>query len=177
MKCPFCGNDDTRVIDSRSSEDGLSIRRRRVCEACEKRFTTYEKVETMPVIVIKKDGSRQEFDRNKLVERILLACRKRRVSMQDIERLADEIENYAYQLPQKEISTNEIGELVLRGLWEIDQVAYVRFASVYRDFDNLETFTKALKELTERNEKTLRQEQAEEDSTIEDEGAHGNSIH
>ena len=159
MKCPFCGNEDTRVIDSRSSEDGLSIRRRRVCEVCEKRFTTYEKVETMPVIVIKKDGSRQEFDRQKLVERILLACRKRRVSMQDIDRLADEIESYAYQQPQKEISTTQIGELVLRGLWDIDQVAYVRFASVYQDFDSLETFTKALKELTERDQE---KNQAEE---------------
>ena len=159
MKCPFCGNEDTRVIDSRSSEDGLSIRRRRVCEVCEKRFTTYEKVETMPVIVIKKDGSRQEFDRQKLVERILLACRKRRVSMQDIETLADEIENVASQQPQKEISTKEIGELVLRGLWDIDQVAYVRFASVYRDFDSLETFTKALKELTDLDQETKKEEE------------------
>ncbi|MBQ4188305.1 MAG: transcriptional repressor NrdR [Firmicutes bacterium] len=150
MKCPYCGAEDTRVIDSRSSEDGLSIRRRRVCEKCGKRFTTYEKIETMPIIVIKKDGSRQEFDRQKLIERILRACQKRKVSMESINRLADEIEGKAINSPQKEISTTEIGELVLLGLWKIDEVAYVRFASVYRDFDSLETFIAALNELKEK---------------------------
>ena len=150
MKCPYCGAEDTRVIDSRSSEDGLSIRRRRVCEKCGKRFTTYEKIETMPIIVIKKDGSRQEFDRQKLIERILRACQKRKVSMESINRLADEIEGKAINSPQKEISTTEIGELVLLGLWKIDEVEYVRFASVYRDFDSLETFIAALNELKEK---------------------------
>ena len=150
MKCLYCGNENTRVIDSRTSEDGLSIRRRRLCENCGKRFTTYEKFETVSLIVVKKDGSRQEFNRQKLVERILRACQKRKVSMASINHLADEIEYAALNAPNREISTKEIGEKVLMGLWEIDQVAYVRFASVYRDFDSLETFLEALNELREK---------------------------
>ncbi len=140
MKCPFCGYDDTRVIDSRPSEDGSTIRRRRNCEKCQKRFTTYEKVETMPLIVIKKDGSRQTFDREKLIERILRACHKRKVSITEIEKLADEIENAALSSMNKEISTSEIGEKVLMGLWKMDEVAYIRFASVYREFADLDSF-------------------------------------
>ncbi len=144
MKCPFCGHDDTRVIDSRPSEDGSTIRRRRNCEKCQKRFTTYEKVETMPLIVIKKDGSRQTFDREKLIERILRACHKRKVSITEIEKLADEIENAALSSMNKEISTSEIGEKVLMGLWKMDEVAYIRFASVYREFADLDSFLEDL---------------------------------
>jgi len=144
MKCPFCGHDDTRVIDSRPSEDGSTIRRRRNCENCQKRFTTYEKVETMPLIVIKKDGSRQTFDREKLLERILRACHKRKVSITEIEKLADEIENAALSSMNKEISTSEIGEKVLMGLWKMDEVAYIRFASVYREFADLDSFLEDL---------------------------------
>ncbi len=144
MKCPFCGYDDTRVIDSRPSEDGSTIRRRRNCENCQKRFTTYEKVETMPLIVIKKDGSRQTFDREKLIERILRACHKRKVSITEIEKLADEIENAALSSMNKEISTSEIGEKVLMGLWKMDEVAYIRFASVYREFADLDSFLEDL---------------------------------
>ncbi len=144
MKCPFCGHDDTRVIDSRPSEDGSTIRRRRNCEKCQKRVTTYEKVETMPLIVIKKDGSRQTFDREKLIERILRACHKRKVSITEIEKLADEIENAALSSMNKEISTSEIGEKVLMGLWKMDEVAYIRFASVYREFADLDSFLEDL---------------------------------
>ena len=144
MKCPFCGHDDTRVIDSSPSEDGSTIRRRRNCENCQKRFTTYEKVETMPLIVIKKDGSRQTFDREKLIERILRACHKRKVSITEIEKLADEIENAALSSMNKEISTSEIGEKVLMGLWKMDEVAYIRFASVYREFADLDSFLEDL---------------------------------
>lgn len=147
MKCLYCGNEDTRVIDSRAAEDGLSIRRRRVCENCGKRFTTYEKIESVPLVVIKKDGSRQPYDRQKLIERILRACQKRKVSMANIYSLADEIEYAILNTPHRELSTTEIGERVLHGLWSMDEVAYVRFASVYRDFDSLETFIAALKEM------------------------------
>ncbi|MBQ7057948.1 MAG: transcriptional repressor NrdR [Firmicutes bacterium] len=152
MKCPFCSFEDTRVIDSRPSEDGISIRRRRLCENCGKRFTTYEKVESMPIMVVKKDGSRQEFDRQKLIERILRSCHKRKVSLDSIEELADSIETAAVNEYDREIPTEAIGDRVLRGLWDIDQVAYVRFASIYRDFDNLETFMNALDDLHKQGE-------------------------
>jgi len=152
MKCPFCKSEDTRVIDSRASEDGFSIRRRRLCESCSKRFTTYEKIETMPIMVIKRDGSRQEFDKKKLIERILRACQKRKVSLDGIEKLADEIENAALNEYHREIPTTEIGDRVLRGLWKMDQVAYIRFASVYQDFDSLETFMQALNEVSGRRD-------------------------
>ena len=152
MKCPFCSFEDTRVIDSRPSEDGISIRRRRLCENCGKRFTTYEKVESMPIMVVKKDGTRQEFDRQKLIERILRSCHKRKVSLDSIEELADSIETAAVNLYDREIPTQEIGERVLQGLWNIDQVAYVRFSSIYRDFDSLETFMNALDDLHKQSE-------------------------
>lgn len=147
MKCPFCSNQDTRVIDSRPSEDGSTIRRRRLCEQCQRRFTTYEKVETMPLIVIKKDETRETFDREKLVERILRACHKRPVSAADIEKLADEIENHAHNKFDKEITTQEIGEMVMEGLRALDEVAYVRFASVYRQFTDIDTFLEELKRI------------------------------
>ncbi len=147
MKCPFCQSPDTRVIDSRPSEDGSTIRRRRLCEVCQKRFTTYEKVETVPLIVIKKDETREEFDREKLVERILRACHKRPVSINDIERLVDNIENKALNSFDKEISSREIGEMVMDGLRDLDEVAYVRFASVYRQFTDIDTFMAELEKI------------------------------
>ena len=147
MKCPFCGNIDTRVIDSRPSEDGSTIRRRRLCEECQKRFTTYEKVETVPLIVIKRDETREEFDREKLVERILRACHKRPVSINDIEGLVDNIENRALNNFNKEISSREIGEMVMEGLRELDEVSYVRFASVYRKFTDIDTFMEELEKI------------------------------
>lgn len=147
MKCPFCSNMDTRVIDSRPSEDGTTIRRRRLCEECQKRFTTYEKVETLPLIVIKRDETREEFDREKLVERILRACHKRPVSIVEVEALVDEIENKALNNFNKEISSREIGEMVMDGLRELDEVAYVRFASVYRQFTDIDTFMEELEKI------------------------------
>jgi transcriptional repressor NrdR len=151
MKCPYCGNADTRVIDTRPSEDGSTIRRRRLCEQCQRRFTTYEKVETMPLVVIKKDQTRETFDREKLIERILRACHKRPVSMTDIEHLADEIENRALNSFDKEITTKEIGEMVMEGLRALDEVAYVRFASVYRQFTDIDTFLEEIKKIKKDN--------------------------
>ena len=147
MKCPYCANPDTRVIDSRPSEDGSTIRRRRLCEQCQKRFTTYEKVETMPLVVIKKDQTRETFDREKLVERILRACHKRPVSVSDIEKLADEVETHALNSFDKEITSREIGEMVMEGLRKLDEVAYVRFASVYRQFTDIDTFRQELRKI------------------------------
>ena len=149
MKCPYCTNPDTRVIDSRPSEDGSTIRRRRLCENCQKRFTTYEKVETMPLFVIKKDQTRETFDREKLVERILRACHKRPVSVADIEHLADEIENKALNSFDKEITTKEIGEMVMERLKPIDEVAYIRFASVYRRFQDVNSFMREITKFLE----------------------------
>ncbi len=145
MRCPYCGNEDTKVIDSRPSEDRAEIRRRRVCEKCERRFTTYERIETVPLMVIKKDNAREVFDRDKLIRNIMRACHKRPVTSADIEQIADEIENLARSSYDKEIRTTEIGELVLQQLQNLDEVAYVRFASVYRDFTDVDSF---LKELT-----------------------------
>lgn len=157
MKCPFCGSVNIKVVDSRTSDEGVSIRRRRFCEDCEKRFTTYEKVENMPIMVVKKDGSRQVFDKRKLIERILRACEKRKVSLDAIENLADEIETTALNSYHREIPTREIGDRVLMGLWKIDQVAYVRFASVYKDFDSLETFLQEIRQLSHQKKKEGKQ--------------------
>ena len=150
MRCPYCGNEDTRVIDSRPSEDRSEIRRRRVCEACEKRFTTYERLETVPLMVIKKDNTRELFNRDKLVDNIMRACHKRPVPQAEIQKLADGIENLVRSSYDKEITTREIGEDVLRGLKEIDQVAYVRFASVYHDFSDINSFLEELQKLKEK---------------------------
>lgn len=149
MKCPYCSNLDTKVIDSRPAEDGSTIRRRRLCEQCNHRFTTYEKVETMPLIVIKKDQTRELFDREKLVERILRACHKRPVTVAEVEHLVDEIENRAHNSFDKEISSQEIGEMVMDGLRDLDEVAYVRFASVYRQFTDIDTFMDELQKIKE----------------------------
>ncbi len=139
MKCPYCGADDTKVIDSRPAEDNNAIRRRRQCEKCNKRYTTYEKVESIPIIVIKKDNIREQYDRSKIEKGIISSCNKRPVSY--------EHENEIFSMEEKEISSNTIGELVMEKLKDLDQVAYVRFASVYREFKDVNTFKKELNKL------------------------------
>jgi len=147
MKCPYCGNLDSRVIDSRLTEDSESIRRRRECERCFKRFTTYERIETQPIIVIKKDGTSQPFDRNKIFNGLIRACVKRNISTQTLEKIVNEVETEIKNNPSKEISSKEIGDLVLKYLKNLDKVAYVRFASVYKQFDDVKEFSKELEEL------------------------------
>ena len=140
MKCPYCGDQDSKVIDSRHSEDGASIRRRRECLACQKRFTTYETVESLPIIVVKKDGSRQSFDRTKILNGMVRACEKRPVSIAEMEAAVTDIEQVMQNSLEREISSSEIGELVMEKLKMLDEVAYVRFASVYREFKDVNTF-------------------------------------
>ena len=147
MKCPFCNHENTRVIDSRPAEDQNSIRRRRVCDECQKRFTTYEKIETIPLIVIKKDDNRETYDRAKIEAGVLRACHKRPVSAQQITNLVDEVENEIFAMEDKEIASQVIGELVMNGLKKLDAVAYVRFASVYREFKDINTFMDELKKV------------------------------
>ncbi len=149
MKCPFCGNIDSKVIDSRITEDNESIRRRRECEKCAKRFTTYERLETQPIMVIKKDGTRQPYDRNKILVGLIRACIKRNIEIKLLEKIADDIELEIRNSTSLEITTNGIGDLVLRRLKNLDKVAYIRFASVYRHFDDIEEFTKELAVLQE----------------------------
>lgn len=149
MKCPFCGFDEDRVIDSRPTEENTSIRRRRECLKCMKRFTTYEKVENVPLMVIKKDKSRQAFDRQKLMNGLLRACEKRPVSIEQLEKLVDEIETQILNTLKREITTKEIGEMAMAKLKELDEVAYVRFASVYRQFRDINTFMEELHKLLE----------------------------
>ena len=145
MKCPFCSHDNTRVIDSRPAEDNNSIRRRRVCDECGKRFTTYEKIETIPLIIIKKDNNREAYDRAKIEAGVLRACHKRPVSAQQITTLVDEVENEIFNREEREIPSGTIGELVMNKLKDLDAVAYVRFASVYREFKDVNTFMDELK--------------------------------
>ncbi|MDO4490112.1 MAG: transcriptional regulator NrdR [Lachnospiraceae bacterium] len=145
MKCPFCNQDNTRVVDSRPVEECNAIRRRRMCDSCGKRFTTYEKVEMIPVVVIKKDENREQFERSKIQAGILRACHKRPVSLQEITEVVDQIENEVYTREEKEISSTEIGEMVMSRLKDLDPVAYVRFASVYREFKDVNTFMDELK--------------------------------
>ena len=140
MKCPYCNEADTKVIDSRPADDNSSIRRRRQCERCGKRFTTYEKLETMPLMVIKKDNSREAYDRSKIEAGIIQSCHKRPVSTQQINSVIDEIENRIFNMEEKEVPTSAIGELVMDKLKDLDEVAYVRFASVYREFKDVNTF-------------------------------------
>ena len=147
MKCPYCENEDSKVIDSRHTEDGKAIRRRRECEECGRRFTTYEKVEEMILMVIKKDGSRQAFDRNKLLNGIIRACEKRPVSIADMEKIVDDIERGLNNMMEKEIDSNFIGELVMERLKDLDEVSYVRFASVYRQFTDVNTFVQEVERL------------------------------
>ena len=145
MKCPFCSHENTRVIDSRPAEDNNSIRRRRVCDECGKRFTTYEKIETIPLIIIKKDNNRESYDRSKLEAGVLRACHKRPVSAEDINVLVDEVEAEIFNLDNREIPSQTVGELVMNKLKDLDAVAYVRFASVYREFKDVNTFMDELK--------------------------------
>ena len=147
MKCPFCGHDNTRVIDSRPADENNSIRRRRVCDECSRRFTTYEKVETIPLIVIKKDDNRETYDRAKIEAGVLRACHKRPVSANQITRIVDDVETEIFNRGEKEISSRVIGELVMDRLKSLDAVAYVRFASVYREFKDINTFMDELKKV------------------------------
>ena len=140
MKCPFCSAADTKVIDSRPADDNASIRRRRQCIKCGKRFTTYEKLETMPLMVIKKDNTREPYDRSKIESGIIRSCHKRPVSSEQIENVVNEIENRIFSMEEKEIPTSYIGEMLMDKLKDLDEVAYVRFASVYREFKDVNTF-------------------------------------
>lgn len=150
MKCPYCGNQDTRVIDSRPAEDGTSIRRRRSCDACSKRFTTYEKIETIPLIVIKKDNNREQYKREKIEKGVLRACYKRPVSAGDIQKAIDDIETRIFNREEKEIASTQIGEIVMDRLQSLDEVAYVRFASVYREFKDVGTFMEEVKKILDK---------------------------
>ena len=147
MKCPYCGEIDSKVIDSRPADDGERIRRRRECLVCQKRFTTYEIVETVPLMVVKKDKSREAFNRQKLLNGMMRACEKRPVSLAELERIADEIEQELQNSMEREIRTEDVGEKVMDRLRKVDQVAYVRFASVYRQFKDLDTFMAELNKL------------------------------
>ena len=147
LRCPFCGFFDTKVLDSRSAEDGNYIRRRRECSECLKRFTTYEKIEDVPMVVIKKDGSRQVFDSNKILNGLIKSCEKRPVPLKELERLTTEIERELRNDMEREISSTQIGELVMDKLKSVDEVAYVRFASVYREFKDISTFIEEIESL------------------------------
>ena len=151
MKCPFCGYEESKVIDSRPTDEGERIRRRRECLKCAKRFTTYEMIESLPIIVIKKDGSRETFDRQKLLTGMLRACEKRPVSIETLDHAITDIETVIQNSLDREVSSDKIGELVMEKLKDIDEVAYVRFASVYREFKDLSTFMDELKKLTDKS--------------------------
>ncbi len=154
MNCPFCGHRETKVVDSRTTEAGDAIRRRRECLACSKRFTTYERVEEMPLTVIKKDGTREPFDRNKILQGLSRATVKREVPLEVLENLVNEVESELRNEFKYEVPSNEIGEMVLKKLLPIDKVAYIRFASVYREFKDLEEFTKELEKLQKKKAKS-----------------------
>ena len=149
MKCPYCGFLESKVIDSRSADEGSSIRRRRECLGCQRRFTTYEIMERLPLVVVKRDGSRQTFDKNKLVNSMLKSCEKRSVELEQLEDIATDIEQNLQSALEREIPTSEIGEMVMARLKELDEVAYVRFASVYRQFKDINTFMEELTKLLE----------------------------
>ena len=149
MRCPFCNQENTRVVDSRPVEDTNSIRRRRLCDACGRRFTTYEKVETIPLTVIKKDQTREQYDRNKIQDGVLRACYKRPVPMEKVEEMINSIEATIFNIEDREIGSTRIGEIVMEHLRDLDAVAYVRFASVYREFKDVNTFMDELKKFME----------------------------
>ena len=151
MKCSYCGCLESKVVDSRQSDDGTKIRRRRECLACGARFTTYEEIETVPLMVVKRDKSREPFDKNKLLNSLLRACAKRPVSIETLEHLVMEIEAYFANRMVKEANSTDIGDLVMQKLKEVDQVAYVRFASVYREFQDIDSFLGELNKLKEKN--------------------------
>ena len=150
MKCPYCGHPESKVIDSRPADENASIRRRRECLSCAKRFTTYEKVETIPLIVIKKDNTREQYDRSKIEGGVLRACHKRPISVNQINQLVDEVETEIFNREEKEIPSSLIGELVMDKLKDLEAVAYVRFASVYREFKDVNTFMSELKKMLDK---------------------------
>ncbi len=150
MKCPFCGDQESKVVDSRHSEDGLSIRRRRECLACQRRFTTYEIVESLPIIVVKRDGSRQGFDRNKIINSMVRAFDKRQVTTEQLDRIATEIEQTIQNTLDREVSTDKIGEMVMERIKPLDEVAYIRFASVYRRFQDVRSFVHEIEQFLEK---------------------------
>ena len=147
MKCPFCNNEDTKVIDSRSQDENTTIRRRRFCEKCGKRFTTYERIDTIPMTVIKNNGTRETFDKNKLMSGIMKSCNKRSITVAQIQSIVDDIENAVMSSMDKEVESKNIGNMVMERLKSIDEVAYVRFASVYRQFKDINTFMDELKKM------------------------------
>ncbi|MGO5065898.1 transcriptional regulator NrdR [Clostridium sp. LCP25S3_F8] len=151
MKCPYCAYAESKVVDSRSTEDGSSIRRRRECLKCNRRYTTYEKIETTPILVIKKNMSREYFDRNKMVNGLMKACQKRPVSRKQIEQIADEVERHISNEMLTEVNTDKIGQIIMKNLKKIDEVSYVRFASVYRQFKDINTFMEEIKNLMDKN--------------------------
>ena len=153
MKCPFCGHMEDKVIDSRPTEEGSAIRRRRECIQCGSRFTTYEKIEDTPLMVVKKDGSRQAYDRNKVVNCVIKACSKRPVSLQDAENLALDVEQQLMNTVKREVHSSEIGEMIMKRLKNLDEVAYVRFASVYKQFKDVDTFMAELSKIMRENNK------------------------
>lgn len=153
MRCPYCGKDGTRVIDSRPVEENNSIRRRRICDECGRRFTTYETIEKIPIAVIKKDNNREPYDRSKIEGGIMRACHKRPVSVGQIKKMVDEIEAEIFDRGEREIPSSEIGEMVMKRMNDLDPVAYVRFASVYREFKDVETFMEELKKVLARGDK------------------------
>ncbi|MCI5639988.1 MAG: transcriptional regulator NrdR [Lachnospiraceae bacterium] len=150
MKCPFCGEDDTRVIDSRPADENMSIRRRRQCDQCQKRFTTYERVEAIPLVVIKKDLTREPYDRTKIEKGVFRSCHKRPISVPQMNHLVDQVEAKLFSKEEREIPSSYIGELVMRYLEELDAVAYVRFASIYREFKDVDTFMEELKKMLDK---------------------------
>ena len=150
MKCPFCGDQESKVVDSRPNEDGNSIRRRRECIACQRRFTTYETVESLPIIVVKRDGTRQSFDRNKILNSMVRAFDKRQVDMADLDKITTEIEQVIQNTLEREVSTDKIGEMVMERIKSIDEVAYIRFASVYRRFQDVESFIHEINQFLEK---------------------------
>jgi len=152
MKCPFCGDQESKVVDSRHSEDGTSIRRRRECLECQRRFTTYEIVESLPIIVVKRDGSRQSFDKNKVLNSMVRAFDKLQVEISELDRIATEIEQSIQNTLEREVSTDRIGEMVMERIKPIDEVAYIRFASVYRRFQNVSGFIHEINSFLEKNE-------------------------
>lgn len=152
MRCPYCNNPDTKVVDSRPVEEGLAIRRRRECEKCHKRFTTFEKIENTLLVVIKSDGSKESFDRNKIINGLLKACEKTKIGYTDVEKIADNIERGLNNTMEKEIDSKMIGALIMDELKKLDQVAYVRFASVYHKFTDIDTFVEEINKLLEQEE-------------------------
>ncbi len=149
MRCPFCGEQESKVVDSRHSDDQLSIRRRRECMGCQRRFTTYEMVETVPIIVVKRNGSRQNFDRNKIINSMIRAFDKRRVDVEDLERIATEIEQTIQERLEREVTTEQLGEMVMERLKPVDEVAYIRFASIYHRFQDASSFMREISKYLE----------------------------